>query len=62
MPLTNRVDPFGTIFATDARGDFLGNRGILHDENRQLHGRPWRHKNWIICELEFKGRRQEIRP
>ena len=62
MPLTNRVDPFGTIFATDARGDFLGNRGILHDENRQLRGRPWRHKNWIICDLQFKGRRQEIRP
>lgn len=59
-PRTNRVDPFGRIFATDARGDFMGNRGCLHNDLGQLQGRPWRHKAWIICGLQFRGRRQVI--
>lgn len=32
MPLQNRVTPTGEIVATTARGTFMGNRGILHDE------------------------------
>jgi len=32
----------------------MGNRGILHDnENRIV--RPWAHKAWVTCLLEFKG-------
>ncbi len=27
VPLQNRVDPFGELFATPARGLFMGNRG-----------------------------------
>lgn len=31
----------------------MGNRGILHnDENRIV--RPWAHKWWVTCVLEFK--------
>lgn len=60
MPLQNRVNPFGQIFATSAKGAFMGNRGILHDAERQLSGRPWRHKNWVICSLAFGGRKREI--
>lgn len=55
-PLQNRVRPTGEIDAVDARGLFTGNRGVLHDEEFQLRPARWKHKNWIICALEFKGR------
>lgn len=57
VPLQNRVDPFGDLRAVPDRGAWLGNRGILHDDDRQIvrwaRGRPW-----IICRLAFKGRRR----
>ena len=35
----------------------MGNRGILHNsENRIV--RPWAHKGWVTCLLEFKGTRR----
>ena len=36
MPLQNRVTPRGLLEADPARGDFMGNRGILHGEDRRL--------------------------
>jgi hypothetical protein len=54
MPLQNRVDPFGRIFADPARGLWLGNRGCLHDDGRTIR-RPWQVRRWIICQLEFRG-------
>jgi hypothetical protein len=60
MPLQNRVDPSGTIFATAARGTFLGNRGgAIHDEHRQIV-RSYASRRWITCLLEFKGRKREV--
>ncbi len=59
MPLQNRVSPDGQIFATSARGTFLGNRGILHDENKRIV-RQSRGSMWLICQLEFNGRKQEL--
>jgi hypothetical protein len=59
MPLQNRVTPDGEIIATSARGTVLGNRGILHDENKQIV-RQSRTTMWLICRLEFNGRRQEL--
>lgn len=59
MPLQNRVDPWGAIVATEARGTWMGNRGILHDDDRNVV-RPQRLTRWIICELEFKGRTREL--
>lgn len=56
MPLQNRVTPTGEIVAVDARGGFMGNRGILHDGNRRLGVSRWKHKAWIICSLSFRGR------
>ncbi|ALN72220.1 hypothetical protein [Aureimonas sp. AU20] len=53
MPLPNRVTPFGEIVADPARGLFMGNRGILHDENRRLGTSRWRHPHWIICRLDY---------
>ncbi|HYW48713.1 MAG TPA: hypothetical protein VE959_37965 [Bryobacteraceae bacterium] len=60
MPLQNRVDPCGTIFSTDARGTFLGNRGgQLHNRQREIV-RQYASRRWITCLLEFKGRRRSV--
>ncbi len=59
MALQNRVDPWGNLVAISARGEFLGNRGILHDENKNVV-KAWAHKNWVLCELKFKGIKREL--
>lgn len=59
MSLQNRIDPWGNLNRTSARGAWLGNRGILHNEKKEIVA-PWRHKAWIICNLEFKGRKREV--
>lgn len=61
MPLQNRVDPFGNFIATSARGAFMGNRGgALHNDRQQLTVRRWTSNRWIICQLEFKGRKRPL--
>lgn len=60
MALQNRVTPFAEIEADPARGDFMGNRGILHGDTKQLARRRWAHKAWIICLTEFRGRRRQV--
>jgi hypothetical protein len=35
----------------------MGNRGILHDNHQNLRYYH-KHKNWIICKLEFKARKR----
>ncbi|HEY9262018.1 hypothetical protein [Chitinophaga sp.] len=57
--LQNRVDPFGNIIRTSARGTWMGNRGILHDEQQHIL-RPFKLKAWLICVLEFKNRRRTV--
>ena len=57
--LQNRVNPFGELIFTAARGAWLGNRGQLHGKGKVIL-RPFKHRAWIICELEFKGRKREI--
>jgi len=60
MPLQNRVDPCGMIFASPARGTFMGNRGgALHDRNREIV-RQYASRRWITCLLEFKGRHRVV--
>jgi hypothetical protein len=59
MPRQNRVTPFGEIVATPERGLFMGNRGVLHDEGGRIR-RPWQVKRWLICVLEFRGRRRAV--
>jgi hypothetical protein len=59
MPRRNRVIPSGEIVAIPERGTMMGSRGILHDgEGRIL--RPWRLKQWLLCVLEFNGRRRTV--
>lgn len=60
MPLQNRVTPTGEIVAVHDRGLFMGNRGVLHDENKRLGRRRWVLKAWLICKLDFKGRRRTV--
>jgi hypothetical protein len=59
MPLQNRVDPWGRLHAVEARGAWMGNRGVLHDAARRIV-RPWRLKAWILCRLDFKGRHRKV--
>ncbi|QEL15991.1 hypothetical protein PX52LOC_02928 [Limnoglobus roseus] len=37
----------------------MGNRGILHDADKQIV-RPWKLTAWLICRLEFNGRRRTV--
>ena len=57
--LQNRVTPFGEIIKTPARGSWMGNRGLLHNDKQQLV-RPFKLKTWITCLLEFKGRKRPV--
>jgi hypothetical protein len=59
VPRQNRVTPFGDIIATPERGTFLGNRGVLHDLEGQIK-RAWQVKRWIVCVLEFRGRKRTV--
>lgn len=59
MPLQNRVSPNGDIVATYQRGMFMGNRGILHNDEKELVSTS-KIKGWVTCRLEFKGRKREL--
>src|SRR3990172_2496023 len=61
MPLPNRVDPFGDLFADPARGLFLGNRGgKLHRADRTLGRRRHVTRAWICCMLKFNNRQRQV--
>lgn len=61
MPLQNRVDPTGGIFADPSRGTMMGNRGgALHGPGRTLGARRWVSRQWICCVTDFRGRRREV--
>ncbi len=60
MPLQNRVDPFGNIIRTPARGTMLGNRGgALHNSDKEIV-RAYKSRRWITCVLEFRGRHRVV--
>src|SRR6516225_6054743 len=60
-PLQNRVTPFGDVAAISQRGLYIGNRGIIHDPaTKTLLGRRWTTKAWLVCVLDYKGRRREL--
>jgi hypothetical protein len=61
MSLQNRVDPFGQLIATPARGTLFGNRGgRFHRDDRTLGKRRWASRQWICCVLQFKNRRHNV--
>ena len=49
MPRQNRVNPFGELITTASHGLFMGNRGVLHDDQGLLTEKRWTHTHWIIC-------------
>lgn len=57
--LQNRVNPFGQLIKTPERGAWLGNRGVIHNEQKEIV-RAFKIKAWITCVLEFRGRHREI--
>jgi len=59
MPLRNRVTPTGRLEAVPARGAWTGNRGIIHNDRREVVAQ-WRSKAWITCLLDFQGRRRPV--
>ena len=59
-PLQNRVTPLGEIVAVQARGTFMGNRGVLHDADKNLGAARWRHTHWVTCLLSYHGRRRTL--
>jgi len=58
-PLRNRVTPAGELIATEARGTMYGNRGVLHNDDLALV-RRYQVRRWLVCVLEFRGRRRPI--
>lgn len=54
MPLQNRVDPWGQFQAVSAHGALMGNRGILHNEKKEIVSQ-WEHSRWVTCTLKFPG-------
>ena len=58
-PLQNRVTPTGDLIATTHRGTMYGNRGVLHDDELSLV-RRYQVRRWLVCVLEFRGRRRPI--
>jgi hypothetical protein len=61
MPLQNRVDPFGELFVSPARGTFMGNRGgRFHTDAQTLTARRFASRQWICCVLDFNGRHRKV--
>ncbi len=59
MPKQNRVTPFGDVVAVAEYGTLMGNRGVLHDNAGTIR-RAWQLRRWILCVLEFKGRKRAV--
>lgn len=59
MTWQNRVTPFGDIVAVTDRGTLMGNRGCLHDGQRNVV-RASARDAWVTCRLEWQGIRRQI--
>ncbi len=59
MSLQNRVDPWGALHRTPARGAWMGNRGTLHDHRREIVALSKRNA-WVTCLLEYNGRHRQV--
>ncbi|MGN6534025.1 MAG: hypothetical protein ACTHK0_19955 [Ginsengibacter sp.] len=57
--MQNRVNPFGEIIETKARGAWMGNRGRIHNEKKEIIS-SYKLNAWLICKLNFRGRKRQI--
>jgi len=61
MPLQNRVKPNGEIVASRSYGTMMGNRGNLHNANKELIRQTKRsYKGWVACLLEFESIQRKV--
>jgi len=60
MPLQNRVDPAGQLHAVSSRGMFMGNKGRLHNDNKEIVKKSGGTTGWVICALSHKGIKREL--
>lgn len=59
MSLQNRVNPHGDIVVSNSRGTMMGNRGILHNDKKELV-RKSNSKGWLACRTEFNGFKRKV--
>lgn len=59
MPLQNRVNPFSTLISTPERGAWTGNRGVIHNERKEII-KNHAVKYWITCVLNYKDARRSV--
>lgn len=59
MPLQNRVSPFSTLTSTPERGAWTGNRGVIHNQKKEIV-RNHAVKYWITCVLEYKNFQRKV--
>ena len=59
MPLQNRVNPFSTLISTPERGAWTGNRGVIHNERKEII-KNHAVKYWITCVLNYKNARRSV--
>jgi hypothetical protein len=59
MPLQNRVNPFSKIIATPERGAFTGNRGVIHNRQKEII-KNHAVKYWITCMLQYKDMHRAV--
>ena len=59
MPLQNRVNPFSTLISTPERGAWTGNRGVIHNERKEII-KNHAVKYWITCVLKYKNARRSV--
>ena len=59
MPLQNRVSPFSKLTATPQRGAWTGNRGVIHNDRKEII-KNHAVKYWITCALEYKDFRRKV--
>ncbi len=59
MPLQNRISPFSTITATPEHGTWTGNRGVIHNADKEIV-RNHAVKYWITCELKYKNFQRKV--
>ncbi len=59
MPLQNRVSPFSKLTATPQRGAWTGNRGVIHNDRKEII-KNHAVKYWITCALDYKDYRRKV--
>jgi len=56
--LQNRVTPWGDLQVAQERGEWMGNRGILHDDDKKIES-LWRHDHWVTCLISYGESRRK---